>query len=231
MNTEVKRILGEVGEGRRLLERAQAHIQEGMESEGIADLETAFRRLAPIPPRVYRLVERQSQLAFMHHEDCQNQDTLRLSQPECSYTTPYIFRCYLHTPPFLRSQRNGREYAQILGLEISQAVAATLPKRHHRFREIDVIFVNHLLDTSSEKQPYYDNDNLLIKRMLDSIISFVAFDDAAQYCTNLYTYERGEKEGFSIFVVEQGHLLEWAGMCPNSVLSKEICMNSGQMSG
>ena len=69
MNTELKRILGEVGEGRRLLERAQAHIQEGMESEGIADLETAFRRLAPIPPRVYRLVERQSQPAYLHQED------------------------------------------------------------------------------------------------------------------------------------------------------------------
>lgn len=218
-------------QGQAALQCAEEHIKYKNFAAAADDLQSAFARLAPLPPRINHFAERCALLTPQYAIVAKTGNKNLVSAPVCVYETPHIFHCSLEAPPFLRDQKNGRYYAEIVGTEVSNAVSNALHSRSHRFREVDVVFVNWITAKQIEKQPYYDNDNLLIKRILDSIISFVAVDDAAQYCTNIYTYGVSERPKFSVFVIESGHLLDWAETHTSVKFAMEIIGKPSEKQG
>lgn len=219
---DVSRICAGLRHTESLLDQANVHLEDEAFSEGTADLQLAFSELAPLPLRICGLVDRCQAVSSTLAPGSEEPNEFAIANPICSFETPHIFSCRVMAPPFLRDQRNAKFYASRLGLEVERSVVASLAERDHRFRKLFAIFVNYMGPSWEGSQPYYDNDNLLIKRMLDAIISFVGVDDAARYCTNLYSYAEGEAPSFAIFVVEQGYLFEWAETHPEVFLAKEL---------
>ena len=219
---ETSRICAGLRRSESLLEQADLHLEDKLVQEANENFRKAFDELAPLPLRICGLLDRCNAASLMSQTDEAMPGEFAIANSVCSFETPSIFCCRVAAPPFLRDQRNAKFYASRLGLEIEKSVVDVLSNRDHRFRELYAIFVNYMDGSSGGAQPYYDNDNLLIKRMLDAIISFVGIDDAAKYCSNLYSYADGESAAFAIYAVEKGHLCEWAESHPEVFLAKEI---------
>ena len=219
-----KRICAGLQRTASLLDQAEVHLEDGRYHEAKSDCQAAFDELAPIPLKICGLIDKCSAATVPPDECVCPSDEFAIANPSCSFESPHIFCCKVSAPPFLRDQRNAKFYASRLGLEVERRVVDALPERDHRFRELFAIFVNYMVPNWDGSQPYYDNDNLLIKRMLDAIISFVGVDDAAKYCSNLYSYAEGSQPSFAIFVVEKGYLFEWAQKHTEVFLAKELLL-------
>ena len=138
-----------------------------------------------------------------------------------TFDSPSILRVSLPDPPITKGNRNlANAYANLTGLEIAQRIRAQLPKDFHLFRQVYVIYAHH--DVLNHAQPYYDNDNLSIKAILDSVLPAVCVDDAARYCSNVYLFVPDERQYTDLFVVERSHLAEWVAQHPNLPLSKDL---------
>ncbi len=225
LEKEIRQLEANFRKGEAHLRNAISLLLAGEICDAADELNNLFLRIASLPSKAFRLEERFYSVGTLPSLEEDSPKGISLSHPDCDYENPYVFRCIIDTPPFLRDEKNGRYYADIVGEEVASAVTDALPKRDHRFKEIDVIFVNRIVKTSKARQPYYDNDNILIKRILDSIISFVAIDDAARYCSNIYSYTETDSFGFVIYVVERGHFSAWAAAHQEIKFAQEFLEN------
>jgi len=221
---DLKRIERNFGRAKSDFRRAISVIEEKGLEEAQEILVESFTRFAEIPAAIYREIEAISmakECAVLPVETAST-SCISLARPRCFYETDHIFCCDLQLPAYMKSSEMEQRYADIISLEIQREVVKVRADNPVLFRSVSVIFVNKQASDERGRQPYFDNDNLSIKRILDSIISYVAFDDAACFCSNYYTYEAAETAGASVFVIEEGHLLEWARRHPSVKFASEI---------
>ena len=154
------------------------------------------------------------------------QDAYICQSSSAEFVTSHILRCTISSPPMLKKKINARQYKDIFGrglaINLSAAVHKQMADSFHKFSHCTVIFIQHHEGTGQAEAPYYDNDNLAIKYVLDEIIPVIAYDDASFICDNIYTLQNDNRDFAEIFVVENGHLNEWLSLFPDSSFSKNM---------
>lgn len=128
---------------------------------------------------------------------------------EFSLVSPHIFQAELPFLPLLKTKFTADRYTEIFLPYAHQKLAGYVPKNFKKFRSAHVIFINFVAQNEGRRQPYFDNDNLAIKALLDAIVPYICFDDVAKYCNNLYLYQPSDRDRSELYIVRDGHLAEW----------------------
>lgn len=126
-----------------------------------------------------------------------------------SLVSPHIFRAELPFLPLLKTKSAADRYAEIFLPYAHKKLAEYIPQDFKKFRSAHVIFINFVAQNKGKKQAYFDNDNLAIKALLDAIVPYICFDDAAKYCNNLYLYQPSVLDKSELHIVQEAHLAEW----------------------
>lgn len=113
------------------------------------------------------------------------------------------------SPPVLKTSIGVRTFAEEFCIELQQKLVMALPDNFRKYSAAYVIYVSHFVANSPKRQPYFDNDNLAIKQILDSIVPYICLDDAAKFCDNLYFSQPGSACFAELFVVEKARIGEW----------------------
>lgn len=140
-------------------------------------------------------------------------DSKSITRPhtaECICESASVVRCDLYQSPVVKSRKIASKIDALLAEEIRCATRALGENKPLFLSKVFVIFVSYYEERACGKPQYFDNDNLMIKQILDAFVSLFCNDDAAAYCTNIYTTGYDRKRKASIYIVEYGHLREWA---------------------
>lgn len=137
-----------------------------------------------------------------------------------------ILRCKTVTAPLLKKRFNVAQFKEYFGIELATRVATTLSEREEkpgsRFERATIVYVQHYDSRDGAIAPYYDNDNLAIKAYLDVIVPQICHDDAALFCDNIYCMQADTDSFAELFVINEGHLRDWARRFPGSSVAHEI---------
>jgi len=118
--------------------------------------------------------------------------------------------CRIDSPPFLKKSISKRKYFEIFCLDLQQEICKILPRNFKKIPSAYIIYINYFdAQKPRKKQPYYDNDNIAIKAIMDSIIPYICFDDSFKYCDNLYLAQPWDRSFVEIHIVPKGNLYEW----------------------
>ena len=177
--------------------------------------------------------------AILHLQQCAQCDddparpmTVQPVHPEAfscgiSLISPHIFRAELPFLPLLKTKAVADRYTEIFLDLIHQKMALGLPSSFQKFDAAHVIFVNFVAQNEGKKQTYFDNDNLAIKALLDTIVPYICFDDAAKYCNNLYLYQPSNTDKSELYIVRKGHLKEWISSAYVPLFASEFTHENG----
>lgn len=112
-------------------------------------------------------------------------------------------------PPILKSSIGVRTFAEEFCIELQQKLVMALPGDFKKFSAAYVIYVSHFIMSEPKRQPYFDNDNLSIKQILDSVVPYICLDDASKFCDNLYFSQPDSECYAELFVVEKSKIYGW----------------------
>lgn len=118
-------------------------------------------------------------------------------------------RCIFRTPPMTKRRATANRFSEIFCADLREKVSIAVPPKMKRLDDAYVVFINHYARRPELKQPYYDNDNLAIKAILDSVVPFVCVDDAALYCGNLYLCQAGDEDFCELDILPKENFRLW----------------------
>ena len=118
------------------------------------------------------------------------------------------------TPP-LKKRASSTRFLTALCPEVTQKLLAILPKNFVLYDAAHVIYVHHFATDLHATAPYFDNDNVAIKGLLDAIVPFTCVDDAAQFCDNHYLSQPDHRAYTELIVIPKNNLLQWAKCRPD----------------
>lgn len=113
------------------------------------------------------------------------------------------------TPPVLGSNYAVTKFKEVFCLYLQRKVSMALPKQFRKMRAAVVVYNNHFIPERTKKQPYFNNDNLAIKAILDAVVPIVCIDDATLFCDNLYTSQPDSRQYVELFLVEKSSYSLW----------------------
>ena len=118
-------------------------------------------------------------------------------------------QCTLMAPPLLK-KKTAKAFLKLICAELEKEIIHALPENLVRFERAYVIYINHF-DSSMPpvQQPYYDNDNIAIKGILDSVVPYICVDDAIKYCDNLYVAQPDYRDYVEVNVVKEDMYPYW----------------------
>lgn len=125
------------------------------------------------------------------------------------------------TPP-LKKRASSTRFLTALCPEVTQKLLAILPKNFVLYDAAHVIYVHHFATDLHATAPYFDNDNVAIKGLLDAIVPFICVDDAAQFCDNHYLSQPDHRTYTELIVIPKNNLLQWATCRPDLDFCKEL---------
>lgn len=135
------------------------------------------------------------------------------------FETPNILCCTLPTMPITKGRTAAHAYTNLYNEPLRRMILQNYPENFQLFPEAYVIYAHY---HPSHITPYYDNDNLAIKSLLDTVIPLICPDDAACFCDNLYFSVPSEQQKTKLWVVEKGYLSNWASLHPEMPILKEF---------
>lgn len=118
-------------------------------------------------------------------------------------------QCTFHTPPFTKSRATQNRFFEYFCMDLQQKVVSNYPPNYKKIETAYVIFIHHYDGTDPHKQPYFDNDNLAIKAILDSVLPYVCYDDASCYCSNLYLSQPDVSDFSELIILEKCNAKRW----------------------
>ena len=134
-----------------------------------------------------------------------------------------FFSCKCMTPPILKAQAAKGKFYELFCMELEEEIIKNIPADFQRISQAYVIFISHFdSQKPPNKQPYFDNDNLALKGLLDAIVPNICFDDATKFCDNLYLAQPDNSDFCEIHIVPKEHLLFWVFRHQSLCFSKEI---------
>lgn len=134
-----------------------------------------------------------------------------------------VLTCKIMAPPLLKKQSAASRYLSLVCPELQQKIIQILPPKFKKIEAAYVIFANHFSKKLKGKQPYFDNDNIAIKGLLDSIVPLVCADDAFVFCDNFYIAQPDICDFSEIIIVPKGQLLGWMQTRSELEFVKEFC--------
>lgn len=133
-------------------------------------------------------------------------------ETECEIQNKHVFYCKIRKFPLMKDAKYGTKIRAAFANELQQKVIRCVAENPFRIREMYVIFINHvnfkITNAGGEISPYYDNDNMAIKAILDATVPFIGYDDSSFYCDNLYFTIHDRDEFIELFFIEKGFLNE-----------------------
>lgn len=130
------------------------------------------------------------------------------------------------SPPVLKTSIGVRTFAEEFCIELQQKLVMALPDNFTKYSAAYVIYVSHFVESAPKRQPYFDNDNLAIKQILDSVVPYICLDDAAKFCDNLYFSEPDSACFTELYVVEKSKIGEWLSAHRGLQFCREALRNS-----
>lgn len=118
-------------------------------------------------------------------------------------------RCVFLTPPMTKSRAAANRFFEIFCVDLQKKIVANMPQNFRKIEDAYVFFIHHFDETDPHKQPYFDNDNLAIKSIFDSVLPFVCFDDASCYCSNLYLSQPDSRDYSELVVIQKSRAKQW----------------------
>ena len=118
-------------------------------------------------------------------------------------------QCNFHTPPFTKSRATQNRFFEYFCMDLQQKVVSNYPPNYKKIGTAYVIFIHHYDGADPHKQPYFDNDNLAIKAILDSVLPYVCYDDASCYCSNLYLSQPDVSDFSELIILEKCNAKRW----------------------
>lgn len=119
------------------------------------------------------------------------------------------FRCVFPSPPILKTKAATSKFFELFCLDLQRTIIKNLPHSFRKMESAAVVYVSHYAKDATHRQPYFDNDNLAIKAVLDSVVPYICFDDAANFCDNLYLSQPDEANFSELFVVRKAAFPHW----------------------
>lgn len=118
--------------------------------------------------------------------------------------------CRILSPPQTKNMKAKHRFFELICLDLEREIVNVLPPDFKKISSAYVVFVNHFkAELQAGKQPYFDNDNLAIKGILDAVVPYVCYDDAAKFCDNLYLAQVGDSSYTELHIVPKGRLDVW----------------------
>lgn len=130
--------------------------------------------------------------------------------------------CSFFAPPLTKNRWAKTPYLDLMCRQLPQKINEILPENFTKMKAANVIYVHHFHCSSDGKQPYFDNDNLAIKGVLDMVIPLLCVDDAYVFCDNFYVAQPDEMDYAELIVMPKGQLLAWANSRPELEFTKEL---------
>lgn len=124
--------------------------------------------------------------------------------------------------PPLKRRESASRFLSLISPEISEKVIQILPRNFVRYDAAIVIYVHHFQGESAGKVPYFDNDNVAIKGILDAVVPFVCCDDAYLFCDNIYLSQMDERTFTELIIVRKNDLSRWLHSRPELDFSKGL---------
>lgn len=131
------------------------------------------------------------------------------------------FHCRFPSPPVLKTKAATSKFFELFCLDLQRVIVRNLPDRFKKMESVVVVFVNRYVHSSPHKQPYFDNDNLAIKAILDSVVPYICYDDASRFCDNLYLSQPGQNDYSELFIIRKSSFPFWV----SKHLELDFCSN------
>ena len=146
------------------------------------------------------------------------------SEPLCEggWETNHIFYCRMDTPPILKKKISRYPFFDFLCRNLNKIAAEAGMEMEKKFRGCTVIYISYINRREPWFPPYYDNDNVAIKAILDAVVPFITADDAAIFCDNIYLTQVSDSNYTELYIVEKGCLAEWKHLHPTLDFASEI---------
>lgn len=138
------------------------------------------------------------------------------------YESPHILRCTMPVLPVTKTRAAAQGYTALYSRDLQDKLCSQYPEGFQLFARAYVLYVHY--DVAGMQAAYYDNDNLAIKALLDTVLPVVCLDDAAPLCDNLYFYVAGpgHQPHTELWVVEHHHLAQWAALHPELPMLEDL---------
>lgn len=194
------------------------------------ELESIYIRALNVIETIQELLEQTHSFDERNSKSRSENSASDVPEIDVEFEKNGIVRCQLFTPPILKSKAAAWKFYDVFSLKISEKVASAVPRNFEKYDASYVIYVNHYADSPSGKQPYFDNDNLAIKSILDAIVPYVCIDDSIRYCDNLYISQPDRANFAEIFVVEKKKFADWIEAHQTLQFCKNIKKNAERFS-
>lgn len=125
-----------------------------------------------------------------------------------SFENGDIFHAVFAAPPLLKTRVAKSSFVDAFTISLQQKTANALPEAFEKYDSAYVIYINHW-EKAGTKVPYYDNDNVAIKTILDAIVPYLCIDDSIRYCENLYLTVNDNQPISELYIVKKGFLRQW----------------------
>ena len=116
------------------------------------------------------------------------------------------------TPPVLKSKYAATCFKDLFCSYLQRKIATNYPSEFRTMRAAMIVYINHFTENAIRKQPFFDNDNLAIKAILDAAVPLLCTDDASKYCDNLYISQPDRRNFVELFLVEKSSFSLWKGL-------------------
>ena len=138
-----------------------------------------------------------------------------------SFENRNIFHAIFATPPILKNRFAKSAFVDGFGMPLQKKTADAIPEAFEKYDSAYVIYINHW-DKDGVKTPYYDNDNIAIKAILDAVVPYICIDDSIRYCENLYLTVNDGQPISEIYIVKKGCLRAWMEQHKDILFVSEI---------
>lgn len=132
------------------------------------------------------------------------------------------FTVCINTIPPLKKRVSSSRFLALLCSEITQQLLQILPPNFKLYAAVYAIYLHHFAAATPATVPYFDNDNITIKGLLDAVVPYVCLDDAFQFCDNLYIAQPDIRAYTELVIIPKGRLWQWAKSRPELDFFKEL---------
>lgn len=125
-----------------------------------------------------------------------------------SFENENIYHAVFAAPPLLKTRVANASFIDAFTISLQQKTGNALPEAFEKYDSAYVIYINHW-EKAGTKAPYYDNDNVAIKSILDAVVPYICIDDSIHYCENLYLTVNDNQPISELYIVKKGCLRQW----------------------
>ena len=138
-----------------------------------------------------------------------------------SFENGDVFHAVFATPPILKKRVAKASFVDSFSIPLQKKIVSAMPDAFEKYDSAYVIYVNHW-EKDGAKTPYYDNDNIAIKVILDAVVPYICIDDSIHYCENLYLTVNDSQPISEIYIVKKGCLRAWIEQHKDILFVSEI---------